>query len=165
MRVNRRIRASKVRLISSQGVQLGIFPTHKAIAIAKEEGLDLVEVNPRTDPPVCKIMDYGKYKYQQKKKAKKAKKQKATTEIKEVKIRPKTEEHDFQVKLKHITRFLQAGHKVKVSVRFRGREIIHPEQGKKQLNQIIQEVKDQAIVEKTPKMEARNMTIMLTPKR
>lgn len=140
------------------------MPTKKAISLAKEKELDLVEVAPGEKPPVCKIMDYGKYRYKLNKKAHDAKKKQKVIHLKEVKIRPKTEEHDYQFKLKHVNRFLADGDKAKITVIFRGREIVHSSIGKAILERIIEETKDVAEVEQLPKQEGRNMTLILAPK-
>lgn len=162
--VNNEIRAANVRVIGEGGVQLGILPLSQALALAKEEGLDLVEVAPQLDPPVCRIMDYGKFRYQQTKKVHEAKKRRTIIQIKEVKIRPKTEEHDFQFKLRNIRKFLEKKNKTKVSLMFRGREIQYQEAARKILNRIAEETKDLASVEQEPKLEGRNMTMILGPK-
>jgi translation initiation factor IF-3 len=143
---------------------LGVLPTHEALRLAREADLDLVEVNPKGVPPVCKIMDFGKFKYEEKKKENEAKKRQVQVELKEVKLRPKTDDHDLEVKVKHIRRFLEDGNKVKVTCRFRGREITHPETAEVQLLHFIDSTKDIAIVEQTPRMEAKTMTILLSPK-
>jgi translation initiation factor IF-3 len=162
--VNNEIRAANVRVIGEGGVQLGILPIAQALALAKGEGLDLVEVAPQLDPPVCRIMDYGKYRYQQTKKVHEAKKRRTIIQVKEVKIRPKTEEHDYQFKLKNIRKFLEKKNKTKISLMFRGREIQYQEAAKKILNRITEETKDLAIIEQEPKLEGRNMTMILGPK-
>ncbi|MGD8924677.1 MAG: translation initiation factor IF-3 [Syntrophobacterales bacterium] len=162
--VNQRIRAPQVRLIGVDGTQLGIVPLEEALARAGEEKLDLVEVAPKATPPVCKIMDYGKYKYLQSKKLQEAKKKQVTIQVKEVKIRPKTEEHDYQFKLRHIKRFLGEKNKAKVTIMFRGREIAHSELGLKVLERIVADTEEEAVVEQTPKLEGRNMTMILAPR-
>ncbi|MDY6857143.1 MAG: translation initiation factor IF-3 [Thermodesulfobacteriota bacterium] len=162
--VNKGIRAPEVRVINPEGKQLGIISLKEALRIAEEEGLDLVEVAPNSLPPVCRIMDYGKFKYQQSKKAHEAKKTQTTIQVKEVKIRPKTEEHDFQYKLRHIKRFLMDGNKAKVHIIFRGREITHSNMGIKILNRIAEEVKDIGTIEQKPKLEGRNMAMIIAPK-
>lgn len=165
MRVNRQIRARQVRLVGVDGKQIGVVPLEQALRLAEDEGLDLVEVAPNANPPVCRIMDYGKYKYAQKKKQQLAKKKQAQVQVKEVKFRPKIEEHDFQFKLKHIKRFLTEDHaRVKVMIWFRGREIIHKDLGRAILARVIEEVKDIAKVDKPPVMEGRTMTMFLVPK-
>ncbi len=140
------------------------MPVPKAISIAEEKGLDLVEVSPLSKPPVCKIMNHGKYLYEKKKKEHEAKKKQKLIHVKEVKFRPKTDEHDYQFKKKHILRFLGEGNKVKVSVIFRGRERVHPDIGKKILDRIIFEIKDNGIVETSPKFEGYMMTMVMAPK-
>ncbi|MBI5603518.1 MAG: translation initiation factor IF-3 [Deltaproteobacteria bacterium] len=162
--VNHEIRAANVRVIGEGGVQLGILPLTQALSLAKGEGLDLVEVAPQLDPPVCRIMDYGKFRYQQTKKVHEAKKRRTIIQVKEVKIRPKTEEHDYQFKLKNIRKFLEKKNKTKISLMFRGREIQYQEAARKILNRINEETKDLAIVEQEPKLEGRNMTMILGPK-
>jgi len=154
-----------VRLIGVDGKQIGIVSIQEALRRAEEEGLDLVEVAPNANPPVCRVMDYGKYKYEQKKKQQQAKKKQAQVQIKEIKLRPKIEEHDFQFKLKHIKRFLTEDKaRVKVMIWFRGREVVHKDLGKALLDRIIEEVKDIAKVDKPPQMEGRNMVMFLVPK-
>jgi len=143
---------------------LGIVPLEEALTRAAEEKLDLVEVAPKASPPVCKIMDYGKYKYLQAKKSQEAKKKQTTIQVKEVKIRPKTEEHDYQFKLRHIKRFLSEKNKAKVTIMFRGREIAHSELGLKVLERIIADIEEEGIVEQAPKLEGRNMIMILSPR-
>lgn len=143
---------------------MGIVPLEEALTRATEEKLDLVEVAPKASPPVCKIMDYGKYKYLQAKKSQEAKKKQTTIQVKEVKIRPKTEEHDYQFKLRHIKRFLSEKNKAKVTIMFRGREIAHSELGMKVLERIIADIEEEGIVEQSPKLEGRNMIMILAPR-
>ncbi len=143
---------------------LGVLETHEARRIAREADLDLVEVNPKAVPPVCKIMDHGRFKYEEKKKQNEAKKKQAQVELKEIKLRPKTDEHDIAFKVKHARRFLEEGNKVKITVRFRGREITHPETAQRQIDAMVEAVGDVAIVELYPRMEARTMTAMLAPR-
>jgi len=162
--INRNIRAKEVRLISAEGEQLGIMPIALALEKAEEAGLDLVEVSPTARPPVCKIMDYGRYKYQQTKKIQEARKKQATFQIKEIKLRPKTDTHDLEIKLGHIKRFIAKKNKVKVTVMFRGREITMKDRGRELLDQIAETAKDFAGVEMLPKMEGRTMTMLLAPK-
>jgi translation initiation factor IF-3 len=162
--INWDIRAPEVRVIDPEGKQMGILAVKEAIRIAEERGLDLVEVAPNSQPPVCRIMNYGKYKYQQSKRTQEARKHQTVIHIKEVKIRPRTEEHDFQFKLRHVKRFLEEGNKVKISILFRGREIAHPEFGKEMLNRLIEEVKDVMVVEQFPRLEGRNMVMIMAPK-
>ena len=162
--INHRIRASQVRLIGVDGTQLGIVPLEEALTRAEEERLDLVEVAPKATPPVCKIMDYGKYKYMQSKKLQEAKKKQSTIQVKEVKIRPKTEEHDYQFKLRHIKRFIDEKNKAKITIMFRGREIAHSELGLRVLERIIEDTEEIAVVEQQPKLEGRNMIMILAPR-
>jgi translation initiation factor IF-3 len=136
----------------------------KALELAAQEELDLVEVAPNADPPVCKIMDYGKFKYQQSKRTQEAKKKQTVIQVKEVKIRPKTDEHDLQVKIRHVRRFLAQKDKAKVTILFRGREIAYTDQGTKVLERVKEELQDEAVVEQPPKMEGRNMVMILAPK-
>ena len=142
---------------------LGILPTHEARRMAREKNLDLVEVNPKAVPPVCKVMDYGKYKYEEKKKQREAGKTQIVVELKEIKLRPKTDDHDLEVKVKHARRFLEEGNKVKVTCRFRGREITHPETAEKQLGYFIEHLTDIGQVELTPRMEAKTMICIIAP--
>ncbi len=153
-----------MRVIGPEGEQLGVMSSRDAVEKAQEAGLDLVEVAPNTDPPVCKMMDYGKFRYQQQKRAHEAKKRQTVIQVKEVKVRPKIDEHDFQFKLNHVRRFLEGGDKAKVSVMFRGREIVHRDLGRKLLDRFIEETKDIGEVEMMPKMEGRNMTMILIAK-
>lgn len=151
-------------MIGQDGSQLGIVPLKKALDLAAEEHLDLVEVAPNANPPVCKIMDYGKFKYQQSKRSQEAKKKQTVIQVKEVKVRPKTDEHDLQVKIRHIKRFLAQKDKAKVTIVFRGREIAYTDQGVKILERIEEELQDEAVVEQHAKMEGRNMVMILAPK-
>src|SRR5579872_4176531 len=164
IRVNHRIRVPEVRVIDADGSMLGVLQTHEALRRAQEQGLDLVEVNPKAEPPVCKILDFGKYKYEEKKKAGEAKRKQTVVEIKEIKLRPKTDDHDIAFKTKAARRFLEAGHKVKFTVRFRGREITHPEKAHEQLDIILKALDDVANVETRPMMEARAMSLVVSPK-
>jgi translation initiation factor IF-3 len=164
IRVNHRIRVPEVRVIDADGSMLGVLQTHEALRKAQEQGLDLVEVNPKAEPPVCKILDFGKYKYEEKKKAGEAKRKQSVVEVKEIKLRPKTDDHDLAFKIKAARRFLEAGHKVKFTVRFRGREITHPEKAHEQLDFVIQETEDLANLEARAAMEARTMTALVSPK-
>ncbi|MFP4039068.1 MAG: translation initiation factor IF-3 [Desulfosudaceae bacterium] len=162
--VNRDIKAKEVRAIDDEGNQLGILPLHRALAAADERGLDLVEVSPAADPPVCKIMDYGRYKYEQTKKNQEAKKKQATVHLKEVKVRPKTDTHDLETKIRMIRRFLEKKDKVKVSVFFRGREIALSNKGTELLQMIAAETEDVAQVEFSPKFEGRYLFMILAPR-
>ncbi len=162
--MNEKIRSPEVRVIGHDGEQLGIIPIRKALELAATEHLDLVEVAPNADPPVCKIMDYGKFKYQQNKRSQEAKKKQTVIQVKEVKIRPKTDEHDLQVKIRHIKRFLSQKDKAKVTILFRGREIAYSDQGMKVLERIREDLKDEIVIEQQPKMEGRNLIMILAPK-
>ncbi len=153
-----------MRVIDPEGNQLGIVPTQKALETAQEFGLDLVEVSPNADPPVCKIMDYGRYKYEQTKKKQEAKKKQAAFQLKEIKVRPKTGDHDLQTKMGHIRKFLAKKDKVKVTVIFRGREITLSDRGRELLNQMATELEDIAVIEQYPKFEGRTMMMVLAPK-
>jgi len=163
LRVNEMIRCPEVRLISGNGEQLGIQPIEEAQRIALEQDLDLVEVAPQASPPVCKIMDYGKFCYEQEQKQKAARKNQSIIVVKEMKMRPKIDIHDYQTKKKHIVRFLSEAHKVKVTIMFRGREMTHTELGLKLLNRLSEELSDMATVEARPRLDGRNMTMVLTP--
>ncbi|NPA54239.1 MAG: translation initiation factor IF-3 [Aquificae bacterium] len=166
LRVNRQIRVRECRLIDENGKNLGIVPIDEALRLAEEKELDLVEISPNAKPPVCKIMDYGKYKFEQQKKEKEARKKQRQKmqNIKEIKFRIKIEDHDYQTKVKHIREFIEHGDKVKVWIWFRGRENVHPEIGEKLAQRIIQDLSDIAKVEKQPKKEGRNMLFTLVPK-
>jgi translation initiation factor IF-3 len=164
-RVNRRIRVPDVRVIGEDGEQLGIMPTIQALRRAELASLDLVEVQPRAKPPVCKIMDYGKYKYEQARKSAESRKKQQQIELKEVKFRPKTGDHDFDVKVKNLKRFLEKGNKGKVTVMFRGREIVHPEMGREMLNRVIQALGEDALIEQHPRLEGRQMVMIVGPAR
>jgi translation initiation factor IF-3 len=163
LRINQRIRVPEVRVIAEEE-QLGVMPTHEALRLAEEKGLDLVEISPRAFPPVCRIMDYGKYKYEEAKKKQQARKRASTVETKEIKFRPKTEEHDLAFKVKHVRRFLEAGNKVRLAVVFRGREITHPQTGSAMVNKVVDMCADIAAVEMTPNMEGRRMIMVIAPK-
>jgi len=163
-RVNRRIRVPEVRVIGADGAQLGVLRTEEALRIAEEGGHDLVEVSPKAMPPVCKIMDYGKFKYENSKKTKEARKHQSTVILKEVKFRPKTDDHDFDFKVKHIRRFLLEGNKAKLAVIFRGREIVHPETGQDVLKRVVAATSDIAQVEQMPMMEGRRMLMIIAPR-
>jgi translation initiation factor IF-3 len=162
--VNRRIRVPQVRVIGADGGQLGVLDTSEALRIAEEGGLDLVEVSPKAMPPVCKIMDYGKFKYEDSKKRKDAKKHQSTVTYKEIKFRPKTDVHDLQFKVDHIRRFLQEGNKARLVVIFRGREIVHPETGQAMLKKVVDLTSDIAMVEQPPMMEGRRMLMIIAPR-
>jgi len=162
--INTNIRAKEVRVIDPDGNQVGIIPTYKALATAGDFGLDLVEISPNANPPVCKIMDYGRYKYEQTKKKQEAKKKQSTFQVKEIKIRPKTGEHDLEIKINHIKKFIGKKDKVKVTVVFRGREIALSELGRNLLKKIAEDIDDIALVEQYPKFEGRTMMMILSPK-
>ncbi|MCK5554541.1 MAG: translation initiation factor IF-3 [Deltaproteobacteria bacterium] len=163
VRVNRRIKAREVRVIDPEGKQLGIMSLDDALNMAMEMDLDLVEVADKSDPPVCRIMDHGKFKYQQSKKSQESRKKQVIIHLKEIKLRPKTDEHDFQFKVRHMERFLKEGNKVKVSMIFRGREIMHPHIGEKILMRVIDFTKEWSAVEQSPKREGRAMIMVLAP--
>jgi len=154
----------EVRVISADGEQLGILDTREAIKKAEELGFDLVEVAPMAKPPVCRIMDFGKYKYEIAKKANEARRHQTVIILKEIKLRPRTDEHDVQFKLNNIRRFLAEGHKVKVSVMFRGREMAHIEMGRAVLDRMVSELQNEAVIEQPPRMEGRNMMLLLGAK-
>lgn len=162
--INLDIRARQVRVIDPEGAQLGVIPIEQALAAAAEFGLDLVEVSPNADPPVCKIMDYGRYRYEQTKKKHEAKKKQASFKLKEIKVRPKTGPHDLQVKTGHIKDFIAKKDKVKVTVMFRGREIALSQMGMDLLQKIATETQDIAVVEQTPKFDNRTLFMVLAPK-
>jgi translation initiation factor IF-3 len=153
-----------VRVIGADGSQVGIIPTHEALRLAEELGLELVEVNPRAAPPVCKIMDFGKFKYETSKKEKASRRHQSTIVLKEIKLRPKTDDHDLDFKTKHIRGFLQEGNKCKLVIVFRGREIVHPETGQAMLDRVVKSVADVAMVEQRPMMEGRRMVMIIGPR-
>ena len=162
-RLNEAIRVKECRLIAYDGSQLGIYPIEQAQRIADNEGYDLVEIAPQAQPPVCRIMDYGKFKYDQAIKAKQARKNQSKIETKEMKVRPKIDIGDYTTKKKHVMRFLAAGSKVKITIMFRGREMSHPEQGLSILERLADDLKDVAVIENQPKMEGRNMHMLIAP--
>lgn len=164
MRINEEIRAKEVRVVAEDGEQLGVMASRDAYQKALEMQLDLVEIVPNAKPPVCRIMDFGKYKYEQQKRDKDTRKKQKTFTVKEVKVRPNIEDHDFEVKLKNAIRFLEDGDKVKISVMFRGREVSHPELGEVLLVRMAEELKDLAIVERAAKLEGKNMIMIVSPK-
>lgn len=165
IRVNDRIRAREIRVVDEEGGQLGVMPPFDAIKLARERGLDLVEISPTADPPVCKITDYGKYLYQTNKKAHEQRKHQKGSQLKEVKFRPATAEHDYQVRKNQILKFLGEGHKVKAMIFHRGREMAHQEVGRAKMQRLLQEIADQALVELGPRMEANVLMALLAPKR
>ncbi|RKD23802.1 translation initiation factor IF-3 [Ammoniphilus oxalaticus] len=162
--INEAIRAKEVRVVGAGGEQEGILPIREALQKAQEANLDLVAVAPTAKPPVCRIMDYGKYRYEQSKREKEARKNQKVISIKEVRLSPTIEEHDLQTKLRHVQKFLEQGDKVKLSIRFRGRAITHSDIGRKVLEKVGEEVKDQCVVERHPRMEGRSMFMILAPK-
>lgn len=162
-RLNEAIRVKECRLIAYDGSQLGIYPIEQAQRIADNEGYDLVEIAPQAQPPVCRIMDYGKFKYDQAIKAKQARKNQSKIETKEMKFRPKIDIGDYTTKKKHVMRFLAAGSKVKITIMFRGREMSHPEQGLSILERLADDLEDVAVIENQPKMEGRNMHMLIAP--
>ena len=162
-RINDRIRAREVRLIGADGTQLGVQPLPAALAMARELELDLVEVAANADPPVCKIMDFNRWKYEQDQKRKESRRKATQVVIKEMKFRPKIDGHDYETKMRHVERFLAEGNKVKLTIMFRGREMAHPELGLKILNRIAEQVSEFAIVESAPRQDGRNMTMVLHP--
>ncbi|MBQ3301608.1 MAG: translation initiation factor IF-3 [Eggerthellaceae bacterium] len=162
-RLNEQITVRECRLIGYDGQQMGIYPTVQARRIAEDEGYDLVEIAPMADPPVCRIMDYGKYKYDQAIKAKQARKNQSRIETKEMKFRPKIDVGDYTTKKKHVQRFLAAGNKVKITIMFRGREMSHPDLGLSILERLADDLQDEAVIESPPKMEGRNMHMLIAP--
>jgi translation initiation factor IF-3 len=162
-RVNEKIRAPEIRLIGADGENVGVVHPAKAMDMALEAGLDLVEISPNADPPVCKIMDFGKFKYEQQKRESEARKKQKTIEVKEVKFRPNTDTHDYDVKMRNVVRFLEGGDKVKVTLRFRGREMAHQNLGRDLLERVAADVEGLGKVENMPKMEGRQMVMMIGP--
>jgi len=165
VRINERIRSKVVRLISADGEQLGIVPLPQALETAKNEGLDLVEVAPNSDPPVCRVMDYGKFRYQASKKVQEARKKSRGGQMKEIKLRPHTEDHDLGFKIKNLRKFLEKKHRVKVTVFFRGREMAYMNAGEEMLKRVAEEISEEGAIEQPPTREARNrMTMVVIPK-
>lgn len=165
VRRNEMIRAREVRVIGAEGEQLGILSYPEAMALAHEAGLDLVEVAATSDPPVCRIMDYGKFRYEQQKKKADARKRQTVIQIKEIKVRPKTDDHDYETKLRHIRRFLEDGDRCKVTVFFRGREIVHKDRGLSILDRMVADLADVAKLEQEPRSEGRTLQMLLVPKK
>ena len=163
MRRNDQIRAREVRLIGAESEQLGIVDRNEALQMAREAGLDLVEVAATADPPVCRIMDYGRFKYEAQKKKQEAKKRQTVIQIKEIKLRPKTDEHDYQTKVNHIRRFIEDGDRCKVTIFFRGREIVHKDRGQTMLDRVVEDTKDIAKMEQEARAEGRTLFMMLAP--
>jgi len=159
--VNEKIRAPEIRLIGAGGENVGVVHPAKAMQLAEDAGLDLVEISPNATPPVCKIMDFGKYKYEQQKRESEARKKQKVIEVKEVKFRPNTDTHDYDVKMRNVFKFLENGDKVKVTLRFRGREMAHQNLGRELLERVAEDVKDLGKIENIPKMEGRQMIMMI----
>ncbi len=164
-RVNECIRAERVRVVDENGHQIGIMSLREALALARERDLDLVEVAPQADPPVCRIIDYGKYLYEQKKKAQEAKKRQTIIAVKEIKMRPATDDHDYEFKMRNAQRILNEGDKVKAIVHFRGREIVHRDLGEQILRRLIQDLEPVAVVESPPRLEGNNLVAVFAPKK
>jgi translation initiation factor IF-3 len=162
-RVNERIRAPEIRLIGAEGENLGVLPPLRAMELAEQAGLDLVEISPNATPPVCKIMDFGKFKYEQQKRESEARKKQKIIEVKEIKFRPGTDTHDYEVKMRNVMKFLENGDKVKVTLRFRGREMAHQNLGRELLERVADDVKELGKVENMRKMEGRQMVMMIGP--
>ncbi|UWQ15903.1 translation initiation factor IF-3 [Aliiroseovarius sp. M344] len=162
-RINERITAAEIRLIGAEGENVGVVTPAQAMVMAQEAGLDLVEISPNAAPPVCKIMDFGKFKYEQQKRESEARKKQKTIEVKEVKFRPNTDTHDYDVKMRNVFKFLENGDKVKVTLRFRGREMAHQNLGRELLERVAEDTKDVGKVENMPKMEGRQMVMMIGP--
>jgi len=163
LRINEEVRCKEVRLVDDEGQQLGVMSPRDAMKVAQEKNLDLVEVAPTANPPVCRIMDYGKYRYEQNKKEREAKKNQKVISVKEVKLRPNIEDHDFLTKAKNASKFLTSGDKVKVTIMFRGREITHPELGQELCERFAEELSTVSKIEKPAKVEGRNMIMILAP--
>jgi len=163
-RVNTQITVPTVRMIDENGEMVGVLPIREALSRAAEAGLDLVEISPNAEPPVCKILDFGKYKYEVQKKKNEARKKQKVIEVKEIKLRPGIDEHDYEVKMRSVHRFLEEGDKVKVTMRFRGREMVHQELGLRVLERVRDELEEKAKVEQMPKLEGRQMIMVLAPK-
>lgn len=164
LRVNEAIKVREVRLIADDGSQKGVVPTAEALSSARAAGLDLVEVSPTANPPVCKVLDYGKFKFEQEKRIRESKRKQKLTRLKEIRMQPKIDSHDLMFKSKHIRDFLDEGNKVKVTVRFRGRELAHTEIGRQVLLRVIENLEDTANVERQPQMEGRFMSMYLSPR-
>ncbi|MBD0865280.1 MAG: translation initiation factor IF-3 [Rhodobacteraceae bacterium] len=162
-RVNERIRAPEVRLIGADGENIGVVRPAKAVQLADEAGLDLVEISPNATPPVCKIMDFGKFKYDQQKRESEARKKQRIIEVKEIKFRPNTDTHDYDVKMRNVFKFLENGDKVKITLRFRGREMVHQNLGRDLLHRVADDIKEAGKIERMPKMEGRQMVMVINP--
>jgi translation initiation factor IF-3 len=164
LRINEQIRVREIRLITDEGEQQGIMPTVQALERAREQGLDLVEVAPQANPPVCKILDYGKFKFENEKKVRDTKKRQKLLKLKEIRMQPKIDDHDLDFKSKHVKEFLAEGNKVKVTVRFRGRELAHTELGLDVLNDVLKRIEGDYVMDKPPAMEGRFMSMVVSPK-
>ncbi|MCY7312804.1 MAG: translation initiation factor IF-3 [Pseudoxanthomonas sp.] len=164
-RKNQEIRVPNVRVIGADGEMVGVLSRDAALALAEESGMDLVEIQPQADPPVCRVMDFGKFKFEAQKKANAAKKKQKQVEIKELKFRPVTDEGDYQIKMRNIRRFLEEGDKVKINIRFRGREMSHQELGREMATRIETELGDEIVIESRPRLEGRQMVMMIAPKK
>jgi translation initiation factor IF-3 len=162
-RVNERIRAPEIRLIGAEGENIGVISPERALVLAVEAGLDLVEISPNATPPVAKIMDFGKFKYEQQKKESEARKKQKTIEVKEIKFRPNTDTHDYDVKMRSVMKFLEGGDKVKITLRFRGREMAHAELGRKLLERVADDIEELGKVEAMPRLEGRQMVMLINP--
>ncbi|MGH1425067.1 MAG: translation initiation factor IF-3 [Pseudooceanicola sp.] len=161
--MNEKIRANEIRLIGAEGENVGVVTPSRAMEMADQAGLDLVEISPNAEPPVCKIMDFGKYKYETQKRESEARKKQKIIEVKEVKFRPNTDTHDYEVKMRNVVRFLEAGDKVKVTLRFRGREMAHQNLGRELLERVADDIQELGKVENMPRMEGRQMVMMIGP--
>ncbi len=164
LRVNDMIRVREVRLIGADGAQLGVVPTEEALSSARQTGMDLVEVSPMARPPVCKLLDYGKFKFEQEKRIRESKKRQRLTKLKEIRMQPKIDSHDLDFKSRHIKTFLDQGNKVKVTVRFRGRELAHTEIGRAVLDRVVERTREYAVLTRSAQMEGRFMSMVLSPK-
>ncbi|TVS12365.1 MAG: translation initiation factor IF-3 [Wenzhouxiangella sp.] len=164
-RRNEDINSAKVRVVGPEGDQIGVMSSRDALARAEEHGLDLVEIAPQADPPVCRIMDWGKFKFEQSKKTQAARKKQKQIQVKEIKFRPGTDDHDYDVKMKNLRKFIEEGNKVKVTLRFRGREMAHQELGRDLLKRVEADMAGETVVEQFPRMEGRQMVMMLSPKK
>ncbi|MBD8526785.1 translation initiation factor IF-3 [Pseudomarimonas arenosa] len=164
-RKNEEIRVPRVRVIGDDGEMLGVLSRDEALRMAEDAGLDLVEIQPNADPPVCRVMDFGKYRFEMQKKASAAKKKQKQVEIKEVKFRPVTDEGDYQIKLRNMRRFLEEGDKIKITIRFKGREMAHTELGIQMINRLEEDLKDEVVIESRPRLEGRQMVMMVAPKK
>lgn len=163
VRVNERIRIREVRLIDEDGKHIGVIPTNEALDTARERGLDLVEVDPNASPPVCRLMDYGKFRYEESRREREARKKQKAAQVKEIRLKPNIDDHDLETKIRHARRFLSAGDKVKVSVRFRGRQNLHRDLGQELLMRVVHDLEDIGKVDQMPKSEGQDMSTLLSP--